>query len=290
MVVTVTVGQARVVGTFVNRTPGELTWQKRVAGAPQLLAGATFKVTGPAGFTAVTVTDNQAPDQDPADGIFRLTGLTVAGTYTITETVAPAGYVLDATPQQVQVVLGEVANGGNFVNEPSLTVYVQKMGVDVQAQSVPMAGSEWQVVTDVAGQPGTVVSTVTLTDMSGSGFLGVWRVEGIVAGTYWLMETRAPDGFNLLAQPLKFTVASDGVVVLGAGNPSSVVSVAAGTGGLDPWWVVTVHDVPALVFPVVGGAGVAPLWWATGVLGVVFGVVLLLVYIRYRRAAGAARL
>jgi hypothetical protein len=85
--------------TYVD---GTLQWSKVDQGGSPL-AGATFQakrtldrfgnaVSGP----TITVTDNSAPDQNPAAGAFRLTGLPL-GTWTVKETVAPVPYQLDAT-------------------------------------------------------------------------------------------------------------------------------------------------------------------------------------------------
>ncbi len=65
------------------------------------LGGACFSVDGPA---SVAVCDNGDGDQDDDDGSIRLTGL-AAGTYTVTETEAPDGY-LPADSQDVEVVGG----------------------------------------------------------------------------------------------------------------------------------------------------------------------------------------
>jgi len=92
---------------------GSLSWRK-VDNAFVLQRGATFQVcrthnynSNTGGFDDVpdvcgSVTDNAAPDADPADGKFRLTGL-VLGRYTIRESVPPPGFVPD--PDTVTVDL-----------------------------------------------------------------------------------------------------------------------------------------------------------------------------------------
>ncbi len=62
-----------------------------------LLGGATFSITGPFGYD-VSVTDNAGLDADPVAGQFLLEDLKL-GTYTVTETAAPAGYILDPASQ-----------------------------------------------------------------------------------------------------------------------------------------------------------------------------------------------
>lgn len=72
-----------------KRTLGSVTWKKSDEDG-NALAGSEWQLTGPDG-TSTPVVDNQAPDDDPADGAFRVEGLTW-GNYTLVETKAPAGY------------------------------------------------------------------------------------------------------------------------------------------------------------------------------------------------------
>src|SRR5262249_1928060 len=70
------------------------------------LAGATFtdspnpEVGGSGTFTVV---DNGGNDADPTPGVVKVANVKVGTTYTITETVAPAGYSLDSTPRTATV-------------------------------------------------------------------------------------------------------------------------------------------------------------------------------------------
>lgn len=85
---------------------GSLIWYKHNhLGAP--LAGATFSVQrvedrfGVAvSDAAIIVTDNSAPDADPAAGVLQLIDLAL-GKWVITETIAPTDFELDATPKSV---------------------------------------------------------------------------------------------------------------------------------------------------------------------------------------------
>lgn len=96
--------------------PSSLAWEKVNSGAPQeLLAGSEWELVkvdsdqNPAG-TPIQVTDCVAanasscagPDTDPAAGKFLIADLP-DGNYRLTETKAPAGYVLDAQPHYITV-------------------------------------------------------------------------------------------------------------------------------------------------------------------------------------------
>ncbi|WP_058623829.1 SpaA isopeptide-forming pilin-related protein [Microbacterium testaceum] len=90
---------ADVVCTVTNASmPGSVTWTKTSKATGDLLSGSEWTVSGPA-FVApnnVVVDCVSSPctglDKDPAPGAFRLDGL-AWGTYTATETRAPAGYI-----------------------------------------------------------------------------------------------------------------------------------------------------------------------------------------------------
>lgn len=97
---------------FHNRL-GSIEWEKRDESQAlhPLQGGATFTVGGASGPFAchgdatnpVTVVDNFAPDVDADNGQFRLERVCL-GTYTITETVAPSGFLIDDDPTRVVTV------------------------------------------------------------------------------------------------------------------------------------------------------------------------------------------
>ena len=86
-------------------SPASFIWHKNDNNAHRL-GGATFEVCRTTNYNSatdaqdaitpvcVTVLDDSAPDVDSADGDFMLVGL-VLGTYTVRETIAPAGYHID---------------------------------------------------------------------------------------------------------------------------------------------------------------------------------------------------
>ncbi|MCL2465059.1 MAG: SpaA isopeptide-forming pilin-related protein, partial [Micrococcales bacterium] len=256
---------------------GTISWSKTDT-AGRLLAGAVFEVTGPNGFDQ-TVTDNQAPDSDPTKGKFLLNVGIEPGDYTITEVTAPDGYQLNTTPLVVQVdKAGDAIDAGSVVDKPiitAVTVYVQKLGLATTGADVPMDGSTWQVLADDSGAAGAVVDGATVSpalDADGDPITGLWQVDGLVPGVYWLSETSAPAGFSLLPAAVQFTVGDDGSVVLGAnagtGDNALVTAAAATETDQLPWWIVTVNDVPAVTLPTTGGVGNTP-WLVSGALLIV---------------------
>lgn len=68
---------------------------------------------------------------------------------------------------------------------------------------------------------------------------------------YWLVETTAPDGFQLLPQPIKFHLAQSGLT-LDAASASGLITADG------PSFTITITDVPAAELPKVGGDGPWP--------------------------------
>ncbi|XAS74045.1 GEVED domain-containing protein [Micrococcaceae bacterium Sec5.1] len=137
-------------------------------------------------------------------------------------------------------------------------VLIEKIGESSGGTWVPMAGSTWAVHVDNNGAPGAVLGSPAVTAVAGQ--TGRFQLEGIQPGTYWLAETKAPAGFSLLAEPVKFTIATTGAVTLGQGSQgqgagSGVVTSTDADG--DGIFLLTVRDVPALKLPESGGIG----WW-----------------------------
>lgn len=131
---------------------------------------------------------------------------------------------------------------------------IEKLGESSDSTWVPMAGSSWAVHDDAAGAPGAVNPDYPVSAIPGE--TGRFQVEGIEPGVYWLEETAAPDGFNLLAEAVHFTVAADGAITLGQDEGGGVVTSGDEDG--DGIFLVTVRDVPALQMPESGGTGSWP--------------------------------
>ncbi len=246
------------------RFPGtSISWQKTdAAGVP--LAGATFLVTGPGGYSQ-SVTDNVAPDGDPADGAFRIdnlppAGVTLPAEFTITETAAPPGYAINPTALTAEVTnsnVGTDIGSGTVVDQLAVEVFVQKLA---RGSNQPVPGSQWRVLADFNGLAGAAADGVTVTESPGEA--GTFHITGLAANTpYWLQEATAPSGFSLLAEAVQFTLDDAGAVTLGSGAGSgaeATVSAAASTDpAQSPWWVISVRDVPVLTLPATGGPGEA---------------------------------
>jgi uncharacterized repeat protein (TIGR01451 family) len=149
-----------------------------------------------------------------------------------------------------------------------MKIYLRKVDRSGQA----LSGSQWKVQVDSGGTPGAVVlpgaEVVTAAD-------GLFQISGLGAGSYWLTEVKAPSGYNLLAEPIKITLAANGAVTVsdGSGGGTAVVGTHSG----DNLPQITVRDVARFSLPSSGGSGASYLYVIAGLclLGVAVGVVLI---------------
>ncbi len=153
--------------------------------------------------------------------------------------------------------------------------YIQKDARD----GSPLAGAAFQLRgDDTSGggsRPGAVVATpVTAVD----GETGRFIVSGLPAGTYWLEETRAPVGHDLLPQAVRLVVAADGTVTV----PDAGALVVADTA--DGISTVVVTDLGARELPLTGATGSTPYVLAGAALLLLGAAVAVTTLLRRRRA------
>ncbi len=103
--------------------------------------------------------------------------------------------------------------------------------------------------------------STTLTSLDKGRDKGRIDVEGLKAGTYYLKETKAPDGYNLLKTPVKIRIDSEGKIYV---DDSANVN----TGD------VKVKNNSGTLLPSTGGAGTTMIYLVGAVLVLGSGVVL----------------
>ncbi|WP_345803471.1 SpaA isopeptide-forming pilin-related protein [Microbacterium sp. AZCO] len=178
--------------TFVDPL-GSVTWLKK-DDVGNLLGGATFQVAATGGAAAAapwaasfpkTVVDNGANDADPVAGQFKLTGLPL-GSYTVKETAAPAGYVLDSTTKSFDITnaLYNVSITGAFVNIPYATITLTKHWVSPftgDTAQLSIGGAATKTGTSTAPTDGPVISvsvapgsSLTLAEVLGAQNTGLY--------------------------------------------------------------------------------------------------------------------
>ncbi|MFF3026383.1 hypothetical protein [Microbacterium sp. NPDC057944] len=216
-----------------------------VAGSAQLViaGGPPVAVSDPAGTQLVTGLFG-LPGGTTAVLTYRVTVAADAWSATLTNVVSgTAGKPGQPVPPQP---CGVACTTSQVTPTP---VQVQKVGEASTGVVVPMDGSSWAIFSAATG--GTaLVDPVPAAVSGGSPVTGLFRDVTLTAGTYWLEETRALDGFALLAGRVPFAVAADGTITLGAGVSSNVQLV-----DVDGIRTIRVEDVPALDLPDAGGPG-----------------------------------
>lgn len=144
-------------------------------------------------------------------------------------------------------------------------VQVLKVGEDAAGDVVPMDGSTWAIY-DAADATVAVIDPLPAAESGGTPLTGRFRATTLAAGTYWLEETTALPGFELLAERVEFSIAPGGEVALAAGTSAHVSLV-----DLDGAATIRVEDVPSLDLPEAGGPGEA-LFLAVGGALLAFGI------------------
>ncbi len=107
---------------------------------------------------------------------------------------------------------------------------------------------------------------------------GQESIEVKTTGTFFLVETKAPKGLNLLPHPVKFEIAMDQNTekyTISAGTSNGLIT----TSGTGEAMILTVVDTASGTLPKTGGNGVV--WWAAGGMAIAAAGALLM----YRRRA-----
>ncbi|MEG2707749.1 MAG: SpaA isopeptide-forming pilin-related protein, partial [Vagococcus sp.] len=167
----------------------------------KVLSGAEFKLTSVKdGKEYTLVTD--------ADGKAKVSDLPV-GTYTLVETKAPKGYVLDETPQTVEVKYDETTSNVTTLTvsneketpwtplEPSTTLgSVRVMKVDANNQSKVLPGTKFNLTSKTTGK---IYSLITNDK-------GIAEVTNLPLGKYDLQEIQSAAGYLLDSKIKELTI------------------------------------------------------------------------------------
>ncbi|WP_036960207.1 SpaA isopeptide-forming pilin-related protein [Pseudoclavibacter soli] len=121
-------------------------------------------------------------------------------------------------------------------------------------------GAEFALYPDNGnGAASDTATEATFTAVSGS--TGLFSIDDLAPGRYWLRETKAPSGHSLLAQDVRVDIElRGGVAVATTSNPQVTLSGDATTG-----YTITVTDTAAMGLPLTGGQWAA-LLTALGIL------------------------
>jgi LPXTG-motif cell wall-anchored protein len=246
---------------------------------PPLLPVAGTSVSGvpwvnATAVTKVTLRPGQLPNNGPYNWLYYTSSTARVGTVAVNRN-EPLGQIEFTTPQAVDV-------------------HLWKTGVSTSGSEVGMVGSAWKVYRDSATSPGTPDTSTTVTafgtettnpNTSVPSRKQGWFTASLTPGTYWLVETKAPVGFQLMAQPVQFTVATGGAVTLGTGK-SGLTRVSNDWDSGSTFNTIVVLDPGATRLPVSGSSSALWITWiGIGIVGL--GALLVLRWLIVRRRAGA---
>lgn len=256
-------------------------------------------------------------DEDPKGGQFKVSDLT-DGTYTLKETSAPNGFDVSKTKtytiviENGQVTSSGLPSAGNIENS-RLTGTVNWKKTDETDTSKLLAGSEWKLYKTrnfswdngnaVYTETGSTDPVATIKDCVNSsektcsaqtgqytdrdGEAGKFSIVGLEWGEYQLVESKAPDGYNIDTTPHVFRIGpAEGANVKGEWYTSSGFKPET-TAGYQKSAAFTVDggsitNTPGVVLPGTGGEGVNEMY-AAGFLAVAIAVVGLALSLRRRQ-------
>lgn len=271
-------------------------------------------------LNAVNETVSTKVDEDTAAGKFKVSDL-ANGTYQLQETKAPNGYDLSNTVYTIIITGGKVTWNSDVTDSKIAntrktgSVTWTKVSSDIN-NSDPLSGSEWTLkqtktfswadgaakytvvtseatlgtVTDcVDGQNGVAkcsAQTGEYVDLDGAS--GKFKISGLVWGEYQLIESKAPDGYDLDTTPHTFRIgpAEDSDVTgewytssgfktdsTDAYNANTAFTVDGGS----------ITNTPGVVLPGTGGEGLNKMYTA-GFLAVAIAVAGLALSLRRRQS------
>lgn len=256
-------------------------------------------------------------DEDPKGGQFKVSDLT-NGTYTLKETSAPNGFDVSKTKtytiviENGQVTSSGLPSAGNIENS-RLTGTVNWKKTDETDTSKLLAGSEWKLYKTrnfswdngnaVYTETGSTDPVATIKDCVNSsektcsaqtgqytdrdGEAGKFSIVGLEWGEYQLVESKAPDGYNIDTTPHVFRIGpAEGANVKGEWYTSSGFKPET-TAGYQKSAAFTVDggsitNTLGVVLPGTGGEGVNKMY-AAGFLAVAIAVAGLALSLRRRQ-------
>lgn len=273
-------------------------------------------------LNAVNETVSTKVDEDTAAGKFKVSDL-ADGTYHLQETKAPNGYDLSNTVYTITITGGKVTWNSDVTDSKIAntrktgSVTWTKVSSDIN-NSDPLSGSEWTLkqtkafswadgaakytvvtseatlgtITDcVNGQNGiSDCSTQTVqkgqyVDLDGAS--GKFKISGLDWGEYQLIESKAPDGYDLDTTPHKFRIGPlEGGNIAGNWYANTDFNTE-GTSAYNEQTTFTVNggnikNKPGVILPGTGGAG--DYWiYAAALVAALIGVVAAGMALKVRR-------
>ena len=268
-------------------------------------------------LNAVNETVSTKVDEDTAAGKFKVSDL-ANGTYQLQETKAPNGYDLSNTVYTITITGGKVTWNPDVTDSKIAntrktgTVMWTKVSSDIN-NSDPLSGSEWTLkqtktfswadgaakytvvtseatlgtVTDCVDGQNAKCSTQTSKYVDLDGASGKFKISGLDWGEYQLIESKAPDGYDLDTTPHTFRIGPlEGDNIAGNWYANTDFNTE-GTSAYNEQTTFTVNggnikNKPGVILPGTGGAG--DYWiYAAALVAALIGVVAAGMALKVRR-------
>lgn len=135
------------------------------------------------------------------------------GDYTLTETVAPTGYIKTSSP--VAFTIDATAEGGKTINVPNGKIRATTTLIKKDADTGDkIGGATFNLL-----QNGTVLKTFEIPSN------GVYNLGDLDYGDYTLVETKAPEGYKLDSTPINFKISSTSEKIIEVTNSKITAGV-----------------------------------------------------------------
>jgi LPXTG-motif cell wall-anchored protein len=174
--------------------------------AHAVLKGAEFKLVDKDGKSVENdVSGKTLPKTwtTDAQGQFTVNGLP-SDSYSFIETKAPDGYELDATPIPFKVTNQDVKALEITATDKLNSVVLTK--VDKNDKDAVLKGAEFKLIDKDGNAVNKDVTGKDLQKVWATDAQGQFTVNGLALGEYSFIETKAPNGYELDATPIPFTV------------------------------------------------------------------------------------
>ena len=212
---------------FLNKAYGSVEISKKDSVTKELLTGATFGIYSDAECTIpakayksdtdATLVNAVLKEKPTGSGIFTCDLLPIDSdkgtTYYVKELTAPKNYALDTTVHDVTLIVANSVVKETVENTPKGSVYTKKFDRDHTDRLLSGA-----TFTLYKSDKKTIVGTLTETAK------GEYKIEEILAGTYYLQETKAPAFYERDNNFYKVVITDAGKTV--------TVETKAGNGGV----------------------------------------------------------
>ncbi|MDR1572260.1 MAG: isopeptide-forming domain-containing fimbrial protein [Clostridiales Family XIII bacterium] len=257
------------------------------------------------------VTESIDPDTfcivfDPDEFINLSPGADIVVSYSAelnADAVVTSGAAIDRNPNEAYIQYSNNPNAGGTGNTVTDEVYVYSFKLGIHKYRLPgsdvpsdrLSGAAFELRADApdgtavkfAGSAGSYKvdpsGSVTEISVASSGEnLGQLLISGLDAGTYYLVETEAPEGYNALTESVKVEIAATY-----GGEPAALTALEYsfdGTPDADGDGVVAIGNSTGIEFPESGGIG-RTIFIGVGLLLMLGAGVLLIA----RRKAAAGR-